>query len=417
MKILIICYTIDLGYRLGVTPTSWQLFKALHETGNEVIVIPYLGDPVESPWWRTYPNPCSAESKVFFKLSNRNKLKSVGTGGALSNLSMMAIKHHIRPKWMNYLEYILDKENDVGSILFFNTPLNHLTGIPTKIKNNKKIPVLYYDGDLPTSLPQYSEAKAFKFSYYNDADLGEYDAFLSSSRGAVPLLEKIGARNVNAFYYAVDPDLYSPVEVENKDIDIFYYGHGHRTKEERITYMVTEPSRKLEDTYFLVGGKHPQIDLGNAKTHGVLPISQWRYYCCRSKINLNITKKIDAETFATSSARPFELASMGCCVVTDSYNGYEEWFEPGKEVFMVQNAKEAADTYQMLLSSEELRIEIGKEARKRVLNEHTMLHRAKQLERIIGKGTINECNNIKVLPGDIHPEINEMCAGASIIRV
>jgi len=65
MKILVGCSTLDLQYKLGCTPSWWQLFKALHESGDEVIVIPYLGDPVESLWWRTYPNPCSLESKMY----------------------------------------------------------------------------------------------------------------------------------------------------------------------------------------------------------------------------------------------------------------------------------------------------------------------------------------------------------------
>ena len=147
--------------------------------------------------------------------------------------------------------------------------------------------------------------------------------------------------------------------------------------------MITEPSRALPSYYFLVCGRPGQIDLGQAKTCDLLPLSEWRVYCCRSKINLNITKGIDAQVYATSSARPFELASMGCCVVSDSYNGLEEWFEIGKEMFMVHNAKEATETYKMLLSSEELRQKTGELARKRVLKEHTARHRAKQLLGIL----------------------------------
>ena len=73
MKLLIICSTLDLKYRLGCTPSWWQLSKALHETGNEVITIPYLGDPVESLWWRTYKNPCAYESKYYNYLLDRRK--------------------------------------------------------------------------------------------------------------------------------------------------------------------------------------------------------------------------------------------------------------------------------------------------------------------------------------------------------
>ncbi|GAG91460.1 unnamed protein product, partial [marine sediment metagenome] len=75
MKILVIASTLDLKYRLGCTPSWWQLLKALHETGNEVIVIPYLGRPVKSLWWRTYKNPCAGESIIFNSYLDRKKKK------------------------------------------------------------------------------------------------------------------------------------------------------------------------------------------------------------------------------------------------------------------------------------------------------------------------------------------------------
>ena len=150
--------------------------------------------------------------------------------------------------------------------------------------------------------------------------------------------------------------------------------------EKQMNFMITQPSQALANVYFLVGGReYQQVSLGQAKVCGVLPISTWRSYCCRSKINLNITKGIDAQMYATSSSRPFELASSGCCVVSDPYSGLEEWFDVGKEIFVVHSAEEAIETYKMLLSSEALRRETGQLARKRVLKEHTTQHRAKQL--------------------------------------
>jgi len=365
-----------------VAPTWWQLCKALHEIGNEVIVTPYLGHPVQSLWWRTYPNPCLRESMLYYSLVDRTQLKSIGGKGIFSHLSLAIIKNYIRPRWERHLWRILEREGNIEAILFANVPLNHIAGIPAKIKARNNIPILYYDGDLPTSLPAYAQNNAFIFDYYPGADLAEYDVFLSSSKGAVPMLQQMGAERVEVFYYGVDPELYSPIQIE-QDMDIFYYGRDHRTKENRIDYMITQPSRALPDYYFLVGGRSPQVDLGNAKTCDSLPISTWRSYCCRSKINLNITKHIDAETYATSSMRPFELASMGCCVVTDSYNGLEEWFEVGKEMFMVHNAEEAVETYKTLLASEELRRKTGILARERVIKEHTTQHRAKQLLDIL----------------------------------
>ncbi|MGA2670005.1 MAG: glycosyltransferase [Dehalococcoidia bacterium] len=382
MKLLIVCSTIDLKYGMGATPFWWQLFKALHEMGNELIVIPYLGYPVNSLWWRTYPNPCARESILFNSFLDRTRVRAVGSQGHFSNLSSALVKKYIRPKWERHLLKVLDQEGDVDAVLFFNAPLNHMTGIPTKIKTRAELPIIYYDGDLPTSLPDYADTESFKFSQYPGADLAEYDIFLSSSKGAIPILKEMGARNVDVLYYGVDPELYSPIQVE-QDIDIFYYGHRGKTKERRMDFMITQPSEALPDVHFLVGGREHEVGLGRAKTCGTLTISAWRGYCCRSKINLNITKEIDAQMYGTSSARPFELASLGCCVVSDPYNGLEEWFEVGKEMFMVHNAEEAIETYKMLLSSAELRRRTGEAARSKVLKEHTAQHRAKQLINLL----------------------------------
>ena len=378
MKLLIVCSTIDLKYGMGATPFWWQLFKGLHEIGNELIVIPYLGSPVESLWWRTYPNPCARESTLFNSFLDRTRVRSVGSRGPFSNLSLALIENYIRPRWAKHLLNVLDLEGDVDAVLFFNAPLNHIAGIPAKIKARAELPVVYYDGDLPTSLPDYADTESFKFNQYPGADLAEYDIFLSNSRGAIPMLKEMGARNADVLYYGVDPELYSPIEAE-QDIDVFYYGHRSKTKERRMDFMITLPSEALPDAYFLVGGREHEVGLGRARTCGRLTISAWRGYCCRSKINLNITKEIDARMQGTSSARPFELASLGCCVVSDPYNGLEEWFEVGKEMLMAHDAGEARETYRMLLSSAELRRTIGEAARKRVMREHTARHRAGQL--------------------------------------
>ncbi len=385
MKLLIACSTMDLKYRMGATPAWWQLFKALHEVGNEVITTPYLGRPAESLWWRTYPNPCAWESILFNSLLDRGQVRAVGNGGMFSSLSLTAIRKFIRPRWEKHILKILDREGDIGAILFFNVPLNHITGIPTTIKKTCDLPILYYDGDLPTSLPDYADTRSFKFSYYSDADLAEYDVLLSSSKGAVPMLEGMGARSVDALYYGVDPDLYSPLQMQ-QDIDVFYYGHRSSQKVKQMNFMITEPSKALPVLHFMVGGRdYQKVELGRANTCGTLSISTWRTYCCRSKINLNITKEFDAQVYATSSARPFELASLGCCVVSDPYSGLDEWFETGKEMFVAHNAEEAIETYRMLLSSEGLRRKTGELARNRVLKEHTYKHRAMQLLDIIRK--------------------------------
>lgn len=384
MKLLIVASTIDLKYKLGCTPAWWQFLKALHETGNEVILTTYLGEPIESPWWRAYPNPCSRESTIFNSYLERRK--RAGTSPSRRNLLSPVfeciIKHYIRPKWAKHLLKILGKEKGIEALLFMSVPINHITGIPSVIKQATGIPIIYYDGDMPTILPKYTVGRGFKFNYYRGADLSEYDAFLTNCKGVIADLQELGAHNVHALYYAIDPELCSPIAVE-KDIDISFFGYGSEFREEWIQKLITIPSRRMPQASFVVAGGGFRIDLGNAKMIGDLSYSEWRRLCCRSKINLNITRWSHTSVYASSTMRPFELAAFGSCIVSQPYNGIEEWFELGKELFVVRSEDETIETYQRLLRDRNEREQAGSRARERVLSEHTYKHRADELITII----------------------------------
>lgn len=391
MKILAFVSTIDLKYNLGCTPAWWQLLKALYEIGNEIIIMPYLGAPVESLWWRVYDNPCKTESIIFNTMQNKfrkhtpkqnNSCQNQNGNGIISTIQKLAIKKHIMPKIEKQLFNIIGREKDIGAILFMNIPLNHITGIPTKIKRRFGITTIYYDGDMPTILPKYANGRGFKFNYYVDADLSEYDYFFVNSKGVIKDIEEMGANNVNTLYYAADPDLTSPVNTE-KDIDISFFGIGSQLREEWMTKMISSPSKKMQDANFVIGGSDFQIDMGNAKILGRLPHSTLRNFCCRSKINLNITRWSHTNIYASATTRLFELASYGACIVSQPYNGIEEWFNIGNELIVVNSEEEAIETYKSLLYSDEYRTKIGERARQRILKEHTYKHRAEKIVKTI----------------------------------
>ncbi|MBN2463121.1 MAG: glycosyltransferase [Dehalococcoidia bacterium] len=384
MKILVVSSTIDLKNKLGCTPAWWQFLKALYEIGNEVIVIPYLGNPVESLWWRTYDNPCGKESIIYnsYLEGRKRRGKSPSSKTIFTPVSMQIIKHYIRPKWERYLMNILEKERDISLLLFMSIPINHITGIPSKVSSKLQVPVVFYDGDMPTILPKYTVGRGFKFNYYEDANLSEYDAFFTNSKGCIPDLEEIGARNVHPLYYGIDPELVAPVEME-KDIDISFFGYGSDFREEWMEKLITIPSRKMPGVNFVVAGGGFRVDLGNAKMLGDLSYSQWRQLCCRSKINLNITRWSHTNVYASSTSRPFELAAFGSCIVSQPYNGIEEWFEIGKEILVANSAEEAIEIYKHLLDDKAKREAMGKRARERVLREHTFKHRAAEFMKII----------------------------------
>ena len=74
---------------------------------------------------------------------------------------------------------------------------------------------------------------------------------------------------------------------------------------------------------------------------------------------------------------------MGCCIVGNPYEGIETWFEPDREIIIVHSAEEAVERYRFLLNHDGERMKIAQAALARVLAEHTMRHRARQLIDIV----------------------------------
>ena len=64
-KILAVASAADLDFRYGCTPAWWQLWKGMAEAGIDLIVTTYRGRAIESPWWRTAPNPTYREGESF----------------------------------------------------------------------------------------------------------------------------------------------------------------------------------------------------------------------------------------------------------------------------------------------------------------------------------------------------------------
>jgi spore maturation protein CgeB len=74
---------------------------------------------------------------------------------------------------------------------------------------------------------------------------------------------------------------------------------------------------------------------------------------------------------------------MGSCVVSNPYEGIEEWFKPGREIFVVKDEEDAAKTYEWLIDNDSIRMETGQAARKRVIDQHTYTHRAREVLEVI----------------------------------
>jgi glycosyltransferase involved in cell wall biosynthesis len=391
-KILAVASAVDLDFKLGCTPAWWQLWKGMNEVGCDLIVTPYRGRAVEAPWWRTEPNPCYREGEIFVRSRDAVARRKGDTylrraeehppDTAVDKLVRQAIWHWVTPRWQRHLERILERERDVDAVVVFGVPMSHFRGIPERLRERFSVPVVFYDGDVPMSLPEYGGMDT-GFNNYHGAEPGEYDLVVSNSEGGLDRLRELGVRRAEVVFWAADPALFQPLPVD-KQMDVFFYGYGDKFRRDWMAAMVGEPSRRLPDVDFALGGRDFRGDTGRAREIGDVPFNVFGRAISEARVNLNITRRAHASVYASSTSRPFELAMAGAAIVSNPYEGIERWFEPGRELLVVSNADEAADAYRELLEDPARAEELGRAARERALDEHTYLHRARQLLELIG---------------------------------
>jgi glycosyltransferase involved in cell wall biosynthesis len=391
-KLLAVASAIDLDFRYGCTPAWWQLWKGLYEAGADLIVTPYRGRPVESPWWRTEPNPCYREAELFAAgraalarlKRDRYLRRSEHEPGDTDRFVREVVWRLVTPRWQRHVERILERERDVAAVVVFTVPMSHLRGIPARIRERFGVPVVFYDGDVPMSLPEYGGMDT-GFNYYHGADPSEYDLVVSNSEGGLDRLRELGARRAEAVFWGADPELFRPLEVE-KELDVFFYGYGDKFRREWTEALVGRPSRALPEVDFALGGRDFRGDVGRARLLGDVPFNVFNRVLNTARINLNVTRRAHASVHASSTSRPFELAMAGATIVSNPVEGLERWFEPGRELLVVGDADAATAAYRDLLADPGAAEELGRRARERALDEHTYAQRARRLLGLLGLG-------------------------------
>ncbi len=390
-KILCVASAIDLDFRYGCTPAWWQLWKGLHDEGADLLVTPYRGRPVETPWWRVAENPTFREGESFAAARNLaarvrgdkylRRAEEHPEDTFADKMTREAVWRIVTPRWRRHLERLIERERP-DAVIVFTVPMAHFRRIPTALREKYGIPIVFYDGDVPMSLPQFGGMDT-GFNYYHGAEPSEYDLVISNSEGGLDALRELGARRAEAVFWGADPDFFSPQDVE-KEMDVFFYGYGDKFRRDWMAAMVGEPSRRLTDVDFVLGGRDFQGDTGSARMLGDVPFNMFPRTISTARVNLCITRRSHASVYASSSCRPFELASAGAAIVANPYLGIDEWFEPGEEIIIVESPGEAVDAYKNLLDDPAQADALGRRARERVLDEHTYRHRARRVLDLIG---------------------------------
>lgn len=243
---------------------------------------------------------------------------------------------------------------------------------------------VYYDLDTPVTLERHAAGE--QLAYIGPRGLRDFDLVLSYSGGEAVdrLRDDLGAGNVRTLYNSVDPAVHRPTHPDPTfTCDLSYLGTYAEDRQPTLEALLTEPARYLPDKKFLIGGaQYPESFPWAMNIYFVRHVDppQHPSFYSSSRLTLNVTRRAMTEMGYCPPGRIFEAAACGTPVLSDGWEGLDEFFQPGEEILVASTTDEAVAA--LGRSGEDLAA-IGRRARERTLEEHTADCRAEELEQIL----------------------------------
>jgi spore maturation protein CgeB len=243
--------------------------------------------------------------------------------------------------------------------------------------------VIFWDVDAPATLERLAADPADPFR----ALVPRYDLVLTYGGGGrvVEGYRAAGARACVPVYNAHDPDTHHPVSPDARYAgDLGFLGNRLPDREARVEEFFLRAAETLPERRFLIGGAGWETKAlpANVRHVGHVYTRDHNAFNCSPTAVLNICRESMARYGYSPATRVFEAAGAGACLISDAWEGIDEFLAPGEEVLVARDGAEVA-AHLEALSPARAR-EIGRAARRRALAEHTYAHRAAQVEALLG---------------------------------
>jgi spore maturation protein CgeB len=240
---------------------------------------------------------------------------------------------------------------------------------------------VFYDLDPGVTLSRVRDGEHVP---YLPADgLSGFDLVLSytGGRALTELRTQLGARRVAPIYGSVDPDAHHRVAPNDAlRADLSYLGTYAEDRQQALQELFIEPARRRPGRKFVLGGSQYPANFPweqNIFYVWHLPPPIHPEFYCSSSLTLNVTRGAMASMGYCPSGRLFEAAACGTPLLSDYWEGLEQFFEPGREILI---ARTAEDVVAALERSPDALRKVADAARERTLAEHTAACRARHLE-------------------------------------
>jgi spore maturation protein CgeB len=242
----------------------------------------------------------------------------------------------------------------------------------------------FYDIDTPVTLARLEEGDC---GYLSAEGIPKFDLYLSFTGGrTLKRLEHVyGARSARAFYCSVDPDLYYPM-ILPKRWDLGYLGTYSEDRQPTMRELLIHAAEWIKTKSFIVAGPlYPETIRWpeNVERLEHLAPGEHREFYNSQRFALNITRSDMIAAGYSPSVRLFEAAACGTPIISDWWEGLDDFFEIGSELLIAEDTEQVCDLLNGLSPREALKI--GMAGRRKVLSRHTAAHRALEFEKYIAE--------------------------------
>ena len=242
--------------------------------------------------------------------------------------------------------------------------------------------VVFWDVDAPVTLDRMEQDPADPFRQC----VPQYDFILTYGGGdpVVRAYESFGAKACFPIYNALDPATHFPAPPNPR----FKAGLGLLAnrlpdREVRVEEFFLRAAALQPGTRFILGGSGWGDKAVPPNVHylGHVYTAEHNAFNCTPRAVLNICRASMARYGFSPPTRVFEAAGAAACLITDAWEGVEQFFEPESEILVAQDGEDVA-RHVASLTPERAR-EIGQAAYRRVRADHTYAQRARQVEEVL----------------------------------
>lgn len=348
MNIVILGLSITSSWGNGHATTYRSLIKGLYKNGHSIT---FLERNV--PWYASQRDFNYSELCKIFLYSNLHELKSHYTD-LVRNADLVIVGSFV-PEGLKVGQWVTETAEGVKA---------------------------FYDIDTPLTLAKLCRND---FEYIHPDLISKYDMYLSFAGGKVLDIfrREYGAEFVKPLYCSVDTLLYYPEGIPFK-WDLGYLGTYSADRQPQLDRLLIQTARMWEKGRFIVAG--PQFPSSikwpeNVERADHLTPALHRRFYNEQKFTLNITRKDMIRMGFSPGVRLFEAAACAVPVISDSWEGLDDFFKIDEEILVSHSAEETL--HYLVNTSIEQRDIMGQKFRRRVLEEHTGEKRALELEHYV----------------------------------